>query len=172
MKDIVAMVYSLKWKWGGHILGMEQCRRAHGTLWDARLGKRRTGRPKTWWVDTLKTVAGGEWSQMAESRNNNVGKINVIDSADISVRWLHQYIQWCTCQTNRPKWNCITCSKCQSDVSRHCSAMDITAGGDFLVLCDQKSSNKHVSDFGRLRCYGHFLIPVHALVWTASYGTS
>ena len=29
----------------------------------------------------------------------------------------------------------------------------ITAGGDFLGLCDQKSSYKHVSDFGRLRNY-------------------
>ena len=27
---------------------------------------------------------------------------------------------------------------------------DITAGGDFLGLSDQKSSYKHVSDFGRL----------------------
>ena len=50
--------------------------------------------------------------------------------------------------------------------------VDITAGGDFLYLCDQKSSYKHVSDFGRLRSYGHFLIPVHALVWSASYETS
>ena len=50
--------------------------------------------------------------------------------------------------------------------------MDITAGSDFLGLCDQKSSYKHASDFGLLRSYGHFLIPVHALVWTASYGTS
>jgi hypothetical protein len=40
----------------------------------------------------------------------------------------------------------------------------ITAGGDFLSLCDEKSSYKHVSDFGRLMSYGHFLIPVHALV--------
>ena len=46
--------------------------------------------------------------------------------------------------------------------------MDITAGGDFLGLCDQKSSYKHVFDFGRLRSNGQFLIPVHALVWTAS----
>jgi len=30
---------------------------------------------------------------------------------------------------------------------------DITAGGDFLGLCDRKSSHKHVSDFGRLRSY-------------------
>ena len=50
--------------------------------------------------------------------------------------------------------------------------VDITTGGNFLGLCDQKSSYKHVSDFGRLRIYGHFLIPVHALVCTASYGTS
>jgi len=48
----------------------------------------------------------------------------------------------------------------------------ITPGGDFLGICDQKSSYKHVSDFGRIRSYGHFLIPVHALVGTASYGTS
>ena len=46
--------------------------------------------------------------------------------------------------------------------------MDITAGVDFLGLCDQKSLYKHVSDFGRLRSYGHFLIPVHTVVWTAS----
>ena len=50
--------------------------------------------------------------------------------------------------------------------------VDITAGGDCVGLCDQKSLNKHVPDFGRLRSYGHFLIPVHALVWTASYETS
>ena len=50
--------------------------------------------------------------------------------------------------------------------------VDITAGGDFLGLCDQKCPYKHVSDFGRLRSYGNFLIPVHALVWTASYGNS
>jgi len=31
--------------------------------------------------------------------------------------------------------------------------VDITAGGDFLCLCDQKSSYKHVSDFGLLRSY-------------------
>jgi len=29
----------------------------------------------------------------------------------------------------------------------------ITAGGDFLGLCDQKSSYKYVSDFAQLRSY-------------------
>jgi len=31
--------------------------------------------------------------------------------------------------------------------------VDITAGGDFPGLCHQKSSYKHVSDFGPLRSY-------------------
>jgi len=34
--------------------------------------------------------------------------------------------------------------------------VDITAAGDFLGLCDKRSLYKHVSDFGRLRSYGHF----------------
>jgi hypothetical protein len=53
------------------------------------------------------------------------------------------------------------CTLCIQGVSR---LVDITAEGDFLGLCGQKSSYKHVSDFGRLRSYGNFLIPVHALV--------
>jgi len=50
--------------------------------------------------------------------------------------------------------------------------VDITTWGDFLCLCDQKSSYKHASDFWRLRSYGQFFIPVHALVWTAFYWTN
>ena len=37
--------------------------------------------------------------------------------------------------------------------------LGLTAGGDFLCFCDQKSSYKHVSDFGRLRSYGFFKFP-------------
>jgi hypothetical protein len=33
---------------------------------------------------------------------------------------------------------------------------DITAGGDFLGLCDQKSSHKHVSDLDGYRVMGIF----------------
>jgi len=38
----------------------------------------------------------------------------------------------------------------------------ITAGGDFLGLCDQKSSYKHVSDFGRLRSYDRLKLRIEA----------
>jgi hypothetical protein len=34
--------------------------------------------------------------------------------------------------------------------------VEIIAGGDFLGICDQKRSYEHLSDFGRLRSYGHF----------------
>jgi len=54
--------------------------------------------------------------------------------------------------------------KTSLDIQGVSRLVDITAGGDFLGLCDQKLSYKHVSHFGWLRCYGHFLIPVHALV--------
>jgi hypothetical protein len=47
--------------------------------------------------------------------------------------------------------------------------VDITAGGDFLGLFDPKRSYEHVSDFGKVTELWAFLIPVHALVWTASY---
>ena len=39
----------------------------------------------------------------------------------------------------------------------------ITLGNDSMSDSKQKSSYEHGSDFERLRSYGHFLIPVHAL---------
>ena len=70
----------------------------------------------------------------------------------------HIYIYMYT-QTNTHTYICI-----HTHIQGVLRLVDITAGGDFLGHCDQKSSCKHVSDFGRLRSYGHFLIPVHALV--------
>jgi hypothetical protein len=67
---------------------------------------------------------------------------------------LHSYMFWHVCAMLRAFIHL-------QGISR---LVDMIAGGDFLGLCDQKISYKHVSDFGRLRSYGHFLIPVHALV--------
>jgi len=41
--------------------------------------------------------------------------------------------------------------------------VDTIAGDYFLGLCDQKSSYKHVSGFGRWRGCGYFLIHANAL---------
>jgi hypothetical protein len=57
-----------------------------------------------------------------------------------------------------------SCSQSDNIIQGVSRLVDITAGGDFLGLRDQKSSYKHVSNFGRLLSYGHFLIPVHALM--------
>ena len=51
----------------------------------------------------------------------------------------------------------LTYTGCFTTLGHDCRA-------DFLGLFDEKSSYKHVSDFGRLRSYDRFLIPVHALV--------
>ena len=40
----------------------------------------------------------------------------------------------------------------------------ITLGNDSMSVSKQKSSYEHGYDFERLRSYGHFLIPVHALM--------
>ena len=40
----------------------------------------------------------------------------------------------------------------------------ITLGNDSMSDSKQKSSYEHGSDFERLRSYGHFLFPVHALM--------
>jgi len=42
---------------------------------------------------------------------------------------------------------------CERHIQSVSRLVDITVGGDFLGLCDQKSSYRHVSDFGRLRSY-------------------
>jgi len=47
----------------------------------------------------------------------------------------------------------IKLHKNKGDIQGVSRLVDITAGGDFLGLRDQKSSYKHVSDFGRLRSY-------------------
>ena len=40
-----------------------------------------------------------------------------------------------------------------ADIQGVSQLQGITVGGDFLGLCNEKSSYKHVSDFGQLRSY-------------------
>ena len=60
------------------------------------------------------------------------------------------------------------CYNIQGDSGGICN----TLGDDSMCDSKKKSPYEHGSDFGRLRSYGHLLIPIHALVLTASYGTS
>ena len=56
------------------------------------------------------------------------------------------------------QYSCITDRDIQGDSGGICT----TLGND--SISDSKSSYEHGSDFERLRSYGHFLIPVHALM--------
>jgi len=49
---------------------------------------------------------------------------------------------------------------CLPDIQGVSRLVEITAGGDFLSLCDQKSSYKHMSDFGRLRSYDRLKVRI------------
>ena len=51
-----------------------------------------------------------------------------------------------------------------SDIQGVSGGICITLGNDSMSDSKQKSSYEHGSDFERLRSYGHFLIPVHALM--------
>ena len=53
------------------------------------------------------------------------------------------------------EWGCWECEEDEANsyIQGVSQLVDITTGGDFLGLCDQKSSYKHVSDFGRLQSY-------------------
>ena len=56
------------------------------------------------------------------------------------------------------------------DIQGDSGGIYTTLGNDSMSDSKQKSSYEHGSDFERLRSYGHFLIPVHALMLTVSYG--
>ena len=49
--------------------------------------------------------------------------------------------------------NCYTHTRARTHIQGVSQLWGITAGGDLLGFCDQKSSYKHVSNFGRLRSY-------------------
>jgi hypothetical protein len=67
VEDIVTVADITKWKWVGHVARKDQRRWAKATsVWDVRLGKRSTGRPKTQWADTFKRAAG-QWSRTANN---------------------------------------------------------------------------------------------------------
>ena len=50
------------------------------------------------------------------------------------------------------------------DIQGDSGGICITLGNDSMSDSKQKSSYEHGSDFERLRSYGHFLIPAHALM--------
>lgn len=58
-----------KWRWGGHVIRMEQERWTYTTtVWDQRRGKRRRGRPRRRWADEFIEEVGTSWTRQATDR--------------------------------------------------------------------------------------------------------
>jgi hypothetical protein len=89
------------------------------------------------------------WGQFLERTllKNTQNSVALVHHSCVTQVQNHKFfIFWC--------WHTpINCAAHIQSVSR---LVNVTAAGDFLGLCDQKSSCNHVSDFGRLRSYGAF----------------
>jgi hypothetical protein len=68
-KDDVQTAAQLKWKWGGHVSRLHECRWAYAaTMWDPRSGKRNVGRPRTRWSALFTEIVGRQWTRVARNR--------------------------------------------------------------------------------------------------------
>jgi hypothetical protein len=71
------------------------------------------------------------------------------------------------CPAFSDKNKCVVCDAGSSevtDIQGDSGGICTTLGNDSMSDFKQKSSCEHGSDSERLRSYGHFLFPVHALV--------
>ena len=59
---------------------------------------------------------------------------------------------------------CMTVCVCMQYIQGVSRLVDITVWGDFLGICDQKCSYKHVSDFGRLRSYDRLKLRIEVMI--------
>lgn len=97
-KDIMSAAHSLMWKWGCHFARMDQRRWPHAaSIWGIRVGRGRTGKPKTTWQTRSREKQEGTGHKQpkpganGEDKHNNL-TTNVTYCADISRKWLHRCI--------------------------------------------------------------------------------
>jgi len=97
-KDIVVVAHSLMWKWGRHVARMDQRKWPHAaSIWGVRVGRRRTGKPKTPWQTRSREKQEGKGHKQQKPGANGEDKqnnptTNVTYCADISRKWLHRCI--------------------------------------------------------------------------------
>ncbi|CAG4947891.1 unnamed protein product [Colias eurytheme] len=69
--DGLEQALALKWKWAGHIARLQDHRWTRKVSeWRGPVGKRKKGRPYNRWEDEIKRIAGPNWIQIAQSREN------------------------------------------------------------------------------------------------------
>ena len=61
IEDAAVTAKTLKWRWGGHVVRMDQERWAYATtVWDPRIGRRTRGRPRRRWDQDFKEALGSQ----------------------------------------------------------------------------------------------------------------
>jgi hypothetical protein len=78
MRDILNTADRLKWKWGGHVARLDHTRWTLAlTMWDPRIGRRNVGRQRIRLADSLKRIAGVQWTTRARDRHvwRDLGKV-------------------------------------------------------------------------------------------------
>jgi hypothetical protein len=71
VKDAASTAQLMKWRWAGHVVGLDHRHWAHATtLRDPRNGLRGPGRPTTRWADDMKKEAENLWTRKARNRKD------------------------------------------------------------------------------------------------------
>ena len=69
MEDEATAAHLLKWRWGTHVVRMDQKRLAVATtVWDPRTGRRNRGWPRYRWLQDIETVVETNWMVLARDR--------------------------------------------------------------------------------------------------------
>jgi hypothetical protein len=69
IEDAAKAARRLKWRWGGHVVRMDQERWAYATtVWDPGTVRRHRGRPRRRWDQEFREVVGNQWSRIARDR--------------------------------------------------------------------------------------------------------
>jgi hypothetical protein len=91
IEDAAKAARRLKWRWGGHVVKMDQERWEYATtVWDPRIGRRNRGRPRRRWDHEFREVVGNQWSRIArdilryklKGKTESDGKLHILNNSN------------------------------------------------------------------------------------------
>lgn len=67
--DVIRYMAEMKWRWAGHVARQDNSRWSNKVIhWRPRETRRSRGRPQKRWLDDVREVAGRNWAQLAQNR--------------------------------------------------------------------------------------------------------
>jgi exonuclease III len=77
LEDLVKSIKTLKWKWAGHVIRIDNNRWTRKlTIWRPNWGQRKVGRQRVRWDDDIVKALGSSWTRYARDRSkwSNLGE--------------------------------------------------------------------------------------------------